>query len=294
MNVDQLGFDLAFEGQPLPDENAALALGIPLERYSELYMGYYAGEGVVKQMMQESRNQITVLPSSLEVGAKEGLDMKIKPDYRISIEEVAQNPHLTWSYNQERQREKGKRIVMVSLLVLLASILFLASGCAATQRNGGLGVAFKDEAVGLRGHMMTTEHGKFGWFGAVQAGGSGPSASDEFGEDTGPFVPGPGSSSVSERGSSAMFVGGQGGVTYRHRNVAVLAGLTLAGEQAFTDYNYDTPFSGSGKFFTESDVETRVGAYIGLEFFVPEQGGSIGVGYDTATETTSIQIGFDF
>ena len=196
-----------------------------------------------------------------------------------------------------KNEQEREGLLLTGTFFIIAGVLlalFLASGCAATNRSAGLGAVGNENGIGLRGHMMTTEDGKFGWFGAIQAGGQGPSADDEFGSDTGPFVPGPESTLSSRSETSALFAGAQGGATYRKGNVALLMGLSLNGEQTYDGYKYTTPFSGSGKYHTESDVHMRVGAYIGAEFFLPSEGGSIGVGYDTGLEAFNVSIGIDF
>lgn len=272
----ELGFELGFEGQPLPDLDGAEVLGFEAHRYADLYCGWRSGVYIADQMMAELAQRKQPPAPTPEEGEE-----TMKLDSRISVEEAYNNPHLTWNLRRQQERAFRRKLTLVALLALAVAVLLL-SGCSTTARRvGSLGAMSDGNNTALQGRFATFEEGKIGGFGAVAAGGGSPRG-DEFGEETGPFVPGPSSALSNRSGESFLAAGGQAGITYQpHANVGVLVGMSLWGEETYSEYSYTTPFSGSGNYYEKNGVDTKVGAVIGLEFF-NDSGWTFGIQYDSA------------
>ena len=210
----------------------------------------------------------------------------------ITPEDVQANAHLAYRYRLQQEQHVKRRVLLVGLVTLL--LLVLLAGCAGQPKVAALGAMTDGENALLQGRISSFERGKIGAFGAIAAGGSMPRG-DKFGEETGPFVPGPDSVLSSKTGSTFMAAGAQGGITYQpHRNVGLLLGLSLWGEQAYDEFRYETPFSGSGRYYQDGgDIEAKVGAVLGVEFF-GEKDWTLGVQYDTAVEAVGLSVGFSF
>jgi len=180
----------------------------------------------------------------------------------------------------------------LAILTLLVSV-----GCAAQDRRAAsLGVLTDGDNAILQGRYATFEKDKVGFFASLGAGGT-PTSTDEFGKDTGPFVPGPESAASTRSDDSAFAIGAAGGVTYQPLDqVALVLGMSLYGEQATQEYRYTTPFSGSGRYHTDGDIETKVGIVVGVDFFNSSDW-TLGVLYDSAPGDDGmfgLTIGYSF
>lgn len=220
----------------------------------------------------------------------------MKIDSRISIEELDENPHLTWSFKRQEERDLRKRLTLLTLLGALLALVLL-SGCSTTARRvGSIGAMTDGDNAVIQGRYGTFEKGKIGGFGAIAAGGGEPRG-DDFDDGLGPFVPGPDSALSERTGDSFLTLGAQGGITYQPtEHVGLLLGMSVWGEQAYNEYRYDTPFSGSGRYFTEEDVETEVGVVVGVELF-NDSGTTLGIQYDSAPGDDGmfgLSVGFEF
>lgn len=178
--------------------------------------------------------------------------------------------------------------MMVAVLVAMGAV-----GCA-SNRTAGLGAMTDGDSVLLRGHYADFEPGGFGMFGAIGAGGQTPDG-DDYDDNKDPFVPAPESGLSTRSGETSLAGGIQGGVTYQpHDRVGLLLGASLWGEETYTEYQWTSPFHGSGKYYETDDLELKVGVVLGVELILQEEGATLGVHYDSALEMLGVSVGFSF
>jgi len=254
-----LGFDTVLNGGELPSENELVNQGISIEEAIDAHQGGMAAKIVLREMMEDTE---------MSTVTKEA---RLSPAFRA----------------------------YTALLFFILAVLFLlvTTGCSSTaSRVGSIGALADSENAVFHGRIASFEKGRVGFFASISAGGTLPSG-DEFGEETGPLVPGPESALSNSTGDVFLSVGAAAGATYMlHENVGAIVGLSLWGEESYTEYRYETPFSGEGKYFTENGVSTRAGAVIGLEFF-NDSDTSLGVFYDSAPGEEGmigVTLGFSF
>lgn len=182
------------------------------------------------------------------------------------------------------------------LKFLIATVALMSVGCAGMDRHeAGMGFSSDGDDHMLSAHYAEYKRDDFGFLASIGGGGGGPKG-DDFDDIDSPFVPGP-ESVLSTKKETRVYRGNitLAGTYQFADNMAVYAGPSINIGQEFDQFEYSTPFSGSGGYHTtDGDLEFKVGGVVGFKYFIDGENAALGIQYDTGTQMLGVSIGFSF
>lgn len=179
--------------------------------------------------------------------------------------------------------------------IFLATVI-LCAGCSGMDtREAGLGYKSSGDEDAISVHYGEYQTGGIGWFAGLAGGGSSPHG-DDYDDENPVTTPSPESSLSRKTGSSYTAGNIFGGITYQPtETIAFFAGPSVWVGEGHDEYEWNQPlFGASGRYHVDGDTETIFGALLGIKFMSKDEGGSLGITYDTGTEMIGIEIGISF